>query len=193
MGSSAHPRPTMLHLRYDCCHVHLPSTPHSCRNAAPGPRARPHRSRCLGPGLRRRSPEPTREHPPRGSRRSRPTQRLVGGGFGACRGARGARCPHRLQETKIAASAQSIETAEAEAAQAQTEADILAGEIEAIRDRLRRRAVDAYVAPATDALDQLNSDDLIGSASGASTSTTSLATSTRSSINSEEPSPNRRR
>ncbi len=69
-----------------------------------------------------------------------------------------------LQETKIAASAQSIETAEAEAAQAQTEADILAGEIEAIRDRLRRRAVDAYVAPATDALDQLNSDDLIGSA-----------------------------
>ena len=51
-----------------------------------------------------------------------------------------------LQETKIAASAQSIETAEAEAAQAQTEADILAGEIEAIRDRLRRRAVDAYVA-----------------------------------------------
>ena len=69
-----------------------------------------------------------------------------------------------LQETKIVASAQSIETAEAEAAQAQTEADILAGEIEAIRDRLRRRAVDAYVAPATDALDQLNSDDLIGSA-----------------------------
>ena len=69
-----------------------------------------------------------------------------------------------LQETKIATAAQSIETAEAEAAQAQTEADILAGEIEAIRDRLRRRAVDAYVAPATDALDQLNSDDLIGSA-----------------------------
>ena len=69
-----------------------------------------------------------------------------------------------LQETKIAAAAQSIEMAEAEAAQAQTEADILAGEIEAIRDRLRRRAIDAYVAPASDALDQLNSDDLIGSA-----------------------------
>lgn len=69
-----------------------------------------------------------------------------------------------LQETKIAAAAQSIETAEAEAAQAQTEADVLAGEIEATRDRLRRRAIDAYVAPASDALDQLNSDDLIGSA-----------------------------
>ncbi len=69
-----------------------------------------------------------------------------------------------LQETKIAAAAQSIEVAEAEAAQARTEADILAEEIEAIRDRLRRRAIDAYVAPASDVLDQLNSDDLIGSA-----------------------------
>ena len=116
------------------------------------------------PGLRRRSPEPTREHPPRGSRRSRPTQRLVGGGSGTVEALEALDAHIALQETKIAASAQSIETAEAEAAQAQTEADILAGEIEAIRDRLRRRAVDAYVAPATDALDQLNSDDLIGSA-----------------------------
>ncbi len=69
-----------------------------------------------------------------------------------------------LQENKIAASAQSSKVAEAEAAKAQAEADILAEEIEAIRDRLRRRAVDAYVAPAANVLDQLNSDDLIGSA-----------------------------
>ncbi|MEM8705435.1 MAG: peptidoglycan DD-metalloendopeptidase family protein [Actinomycetota bacterium] len=69
-----------------------------------------------------------------------------------------------LQETKIAAAARSIEAAEAEAAAAQLDAEALADEIEAIRDRLRQRAIDAYVAPAEDALDQLNSDDLIGSA-----------------------------
>ncbi|NDH84714.1 MAG: hypothetical protein EBY65_07570 [Acidimicrobiia bacterium] len=54
----------MLHLRYDHSRARSPSTPHPRRNAALGPRARRHRSRCLGPGLRRRSPEPTREHPP---------------------------------------------------------------------------------------------------------------------------------
>ena len=69
-----------------------------------------------------------------------------------------------LQETKIAAALRSIEEAETEAAQAQTEADLLADEIEIIRDRLRQRAIDAYVAPAPDVLEQLNSDDLIGSA-----------------------------
>lgn len=69
-----------------------------------------------------------------------------------------------LQESRIAATLRDIEAAEAEAALAQAGADELALEIEAIRDRLRQRAVDAFVAPGDDTLRELDSDDLLESA-----------------------------
>ena len=66
-----------------------------------------------------------------------------------------------LQESRIAASEQSIADAEQRAAGARAEADALATEMDGIRERLSQRAVEVFVAPPLDALEQLNSDDLL--------------------------------
>ena len=65
-----------------------------------------------------------------------------------------------LQLARIDAAEKSIVAAEAEAAAAQVEADWLTGEIETIRERLRQRAIEVFVRPPTDVVEQLSSGDL---------------------------------
>ena len=65
-----------------------------------------------------------------------------------------------LQLARIDAAEKSIVAAEAEVAAAQVEADWLAGEIETIRERLRQRAIEVFVRPPTDVVEQLSSGDL---------------------------------
>jgi len=69
-----------------------------------------------------------------------------------------------LQEERIASVIDSIEQREAEVAAAQQAARELAIESDTIRLRLQQQAVDAYVSPRQDALDELNSNDLLASA-----------------------------
>lgn len=66
-----------------------------------------------------------------------------------------------LQEGKVAAAQRRIEVAERQAAEARDAADALGAQMDATRAELRRRAVDVYVAPRSDAVDRLNSDDLL--------------------------------
>ena len=65
-----------------------------------------------------------------------------------------------LQEARVEAVLADIEDAEAQLALARVRADEVAFEIDAIRLRLQERAIDAYVAPRADDLDQLNTADL---------------------------------
>lgn len=65
-----------------------------------------------------------------------------------------------LQEARVEAVSASIEQAEAQVAAAQRQAESLDEEIEAIRVRLRDRAIDAFVAPRGDDLAQLDTADL---------------------------------
>lgn len=69
-----------------------------------------------------------------------------------------------LQEGRIAGVQEAIAQREAEVAAAQQSARQLALESEEIRLRLQRQAVDAFVAPSHDVLDELNSTDLLYSA-----------------------------
>ncbi len=66
-----------------------------------------------------------------------------------------------LQEALIDAAELTIADAEARADQATAAAAALDDEMEAIRTRLRRRAVEAFVSPRLDAIEQLNNDDLL--------------------------------
>ncbi len=70
----------------------------------------------------------------------------------------------RLQETRIAAAEAAIVAAEAEAEAARAEAAWLVEEIETIRERLRQRAIDAYVQPPVDVVEQLSHSTLNDSA-----------------------------
>ena len=65
-----------------------------------------------------------------------------------------------LQSTRIEAAEKSIAAALAEAVAAQAEADWLTEEIEAVRERLRQRAIDVFVQPPTDILEQLSTSSL---------------------------------
>jgi murein DD-endopeptidase MepM/ murein hydrolase activator NlpD len=67
-----------------------------------------------------------------------------------------------LQEARIATAEQSILDAEERSAAARSEAAARGADMDAIRARLRLRAIDAFVAPRLDTLEQLNSDDLLG-------------------------------
>ena len=69
-----------------------------------------------------------------------------------------------LQQTRIAAAVAAIAAAEAEAEAARAEADWLVDEIEAIRERLRQRAIDAYVQPPVDVVEQLSHGSINDSA-----------------------------
>ena len=69
-----------------------------------------------------------------------------------------------LQQTRIDAAGAAIAAAEAEAVAARAEADWLVDEIEAIRERLRQRAIDAYVQPPVDVVEQLSRSSLNDSA-----------------------------
>lgn len=64
-----------------------------------------------------------------------------------------------LQQTRIAAAEASIQAAEAEAAAARAEAEWLVEDIEAIREKLRQRAIEAFVQPPADAVNQLSTSD----------------------------------
>ena len=66
----------------------------------------------------------------------------------------------QLQETRIAAAEAAITASEAEAAASEAEAAWLVDEIDAIRERLRRRAIDVYVQPPADVVEQLSSTSL---------------------------------
>ena len=61
-----------------------------------------------------------------------------------------------LQFTRIEAAEAAIAAAEAEAAAARAEAEWLVDEIETIRERLRQRAIDAYVQPPVDLVEQFS-------------------------------------
>ncbi len=65
-----------------------------------------------------------------------------------------------LQQTRIGAAQAAIAAAEAEADAARAEAGWLVDEIESIRERLRQRAIAAYVQPSVDTFDQLASNTL---------------------------------
>ncbi|MEM9519445.1 MAG: peptidoglycan DD-metalloendopeptidase family protein [Actinomycetota bacterium] len=65
-----------------------------------------------------------------------------------------------LQETRIAAVLAKIEAAEEQRAQAQADAEVLDGEIDMIRARLRDRAIEAYVSPRSEDFSELNTADL---------------------------------
>ena len=65
-----------------------------------------------------------------------------------------------LQQTRIGAAEAAIVAAEAEADAARAEAGWLVDEIDSIRERLRERAVAAYVQPSVDTFDQLASNTL---------------------------------
>jgi murein DD-endopeptidase MepM/ murein hydrolase activator NlpD len=66
-----------------------------------------------------------------------------------------------LQEARISTAEQSILDAEERSAAANSEAAARGADMETIRARLRLRAIDAFVAPRLDTLEQLNSDDLL--------------------------------
>ena len=61
-----------------------------------------------------------------------------------------------LQETRIKAAEAAIVAAEAEAAAARAEAEWFVDEIETIRERLRQRAIQAYVQPPVDLVEQFS-------------------------------------
>jgi len=61
-----------------------------------------------------------------------------------------------LQHTRIEAAESAIVTAEAEAAAARAEAEWYVDEIETIRERLRQRAIQAYVQPPVDVVEQFS-------------------------------------
>ena len=61
-----------------------------------------------------------------------------------------------LQHTRIEAAEAAIATAEAEAAAARAEAEWFVDEIETIRERLRQRAIQAYVQPPVDVVEQFS-------------------------------------
>ena len=61
-----------------------------------------------------------------------------------------------LQHTRIAAAEAAILAAEAEAAAARAEAEWFVDEIETIRERLRQRAIEAYVEPPVDVVEQFS-------------------------------------
>ena len=61
-----------------------------------------------------------------------------------------------LQQTRIKAAEAAITAAEAEAAAARAEADWFIDEIEIIRERLRQRAIQAYVQPPVDFVEQFS-------------------------------------
>ena len=65
-----------------------------------------------------------------------------------------------LQQARIDAADKSIAAAEAEAVAARTEADWIAQEIESIRARLRERAIQVFVKPQDDIVEQLANDSL---------------------------------
>ena len=65
-----------------------------------------------------------------------------------------------LQQTRIGAAEAAITAAEAEAGAARAEADWLVDEIGSIRERLRQRAIAAYVQPSVDTFEQLASNTL---------------------------------
>ena len=65
-----------------------------------------------------------------------------------------------LQLTRISAAEAAITAAEAEAGAARAEAGWLVDEIASIRERLRQRAISAYVQPSVDTFDQLASNTL---------------------------------
>ncbi|MEM9201364.1 MAG: hypothetical protein AAGC53_06880, partial [Actinomycetota bacterium] len=65
-----------------------------------------------------------------------------------------------LQETRIAAVLAKIEAAEEQRARAQADAEVLDGEIDMIRARLRDRAIEAYVSPRSEDFSELNTADL---------------------------------
>ncbi|MEM7140069.1 MAG: M23 family metallopeptidase [Actinomycetota bacterium] len=67
----------------------------------------------------------------------------------------------RLQESKVVAAEDAIADAERRARLAIEEANALDGEMEAIRDRLRVAVVDAFVAPRTDPIMELDSENLL--------------------------------
>ena len=61
-----------------------------------------------------------------------------------------------LQQTRIVAAEAAILAAEAEAAAARAEAEWFVDEIETIRERLRQRAIEAYVQPPVDVVEQFS-------------------------------------
>ena len=61
-----------------------------------------------------------------------------------------------LQHTRIVAAEAAILAAEAEAAAARAEAEWFVDEIETIRERLRQRAIEAYVQPPVDVVEQFS-------------------------------------
>ena len=61
-----------------------------------------------------------------------------------------------LQHTRIEAAESAILTAEAEAAAARAEAEWFVDEIETIRERLRQRAIQVYVQPPVDVVEQFS-------------------------------------
>ena len=69
-----------------------------------------------------------------------------------------------LQQTRINAAEAAIAAAEAEAEAARAEAAWLVDDIEAIRERLRQRAIDEFVQPPVDVVEQLSSSSLNDSA-----------------------------
>ena len=66
-----------------------------------------------------------------------------------------------LQEARIATAEQSILDAEARSAAASSDAAALGVDMDTIRASLRLRAVEVFVSPRLDTLEQLNSDDLL--------------------------------
>ena len=70
----------------------------------------------------------------------------------------------QLQETRIGAAEAAIVASETEADAARAEADWLVEEIDTIRGRLRQRAIDAYVQPPVDVVEQLSTRSLNESA-----------------------------
>ena len=68
-----------------------------------------------------------------------------------------------LQEVKVAASLEAIAAAEEEAAEARRRAADIGDEIELVRERLRRSAVEAFVGPGDRGLAELDAADLLAS------------------------------
>ncbi len=69
----------------------------------------------------------------------------------------------QLLTARVAAAEAAIEAAEAEASASEKEAQWLEEKIDGIREQLRNRAIEAFVQPEGDVIDQLASDDLVGS------------------------------
>ena len=65
-----------------------------------------------------------------------------------------------LQQNRIEAAEIAIAAAEADAVAARHEAELLGVETEAIRERMRQRAIDAFIQPRDEIVSQLASDDL---------------------------------